>query len=144
MCHEYDLVGFILSPNTTIMDEAKKHGNGIKFHNAVERLITKLFLGETLVGTERELKNSQLINKLWTEHGQFTSHTGVFDKNYYWVIAEDPKVSAHAWHFTYSMPIIDILVRVGCIVISKVLGIGSIERSWKAKNQMKDGKLNKL
>ena len=78
------------------MDEAKKHGTGIKFHNAVELLITKLFLGKALVGTEQELKKSQLINKFWTEHGQFTSHTGLFYKNYYWVISEDPKVSARA------------------------------------------------
>ena len=94
------------------MDEAKKHGTGIKFHNAVELLITKLFLGKALVGTEQELNKYQLINKLWTEHGQFTIHTGVFDNNYYWVIAEDPKVSTHAWHFTYSRPITEI---IGCM-----------------------------
>ena len=96
MCHEYTLFGFILSPNPTILDEANKHGTGIKFHNSVERLITKFFLGKRLVGTERELKKSHLVNKLWIEHGHFTSHTGVFEKNYYWVIAEDQKVSAHA------------------------------------------------
>ena len=96
MCHEYALVGFILSPNPNIMDKAKKHGTGIKFHNSVERLITKLFLGKTLVGTERELNKAQLINKFWKEHGQFTSRTELFDKNYNWVIAEYPKVSAHA------------------------------------------------
>ena len=124
MCHEYALVGFILSPNPTIMDKAKKNGTGIKFHNAVKSLITKFFLGKTLVGTERELKKAQLNKKFWTEHGQFNSQTGVFDKNYYRVIAEDPKVSAHAWHFTYYRPITDILRRMGCIVTSKVLGNG--------------------
>ena len=61
--HEYALVGFILSPNPTIMGEAKKHGTGIKFHNAVDRLITKLFLGKTLVDNERELNKAQLVNK---------------------------------------------------------------------------------
>ena len=63
MCHEYDLVGFILSPNPTIMDKSKKHGTGIKFHNAVDRLITKFLMGKMLVGTEHELKKAQLINK---------------------------------------------------------------------------------
>ena len=81
MCREYALLGFIMSPNSTIMDEANNHGTGIKFRNAVERLITKLFLGKTVVRSEQELKKAQLINKFWTEHGQFTSHTGVFDKN---------------------------------------------------------------
>ena len=52
MCHEYALFGFILSPNPTILDEANKHGTGIKFHNAVDSLITKFFLGKTLVVTE--------------------------------------------------------------------------------------------
>ena len=81
MCHEYALVGFILSPNPAIMAKAKKHGTGINFLNVVERLINKLYLVQTLVGTEQELKKAHLINKFWTEHGQFTSHTGVFDKN---------------------------------------------------------------
>ena len=63
------------------MAKAKKHGTGINFLNVVERLITKLYLVETLVGTEQELKKSQLINKFWTEHSQLTSHTGVFDTN---------------------------------------------------------------
>ena len=58
MCHEYALVGFILSPNPTITDKAKKYGTGIKFHNAFMCLITKLFLGKALVGTERKLKNA--------------------------------------------------------------------------------------
>ena len=109
MCHEYTLVGFILSPNPTKMDKAKKHGTGIKLHNSVNRLMTKLFLGKKLVGNERELKKDELINKLWIEHGQFTRHTRVFDNNYYWVIAEDPKVSDHACQFTYSRPITYIL-----------------------------------
>ena len=33
---------------------------------------------------------------------------------------------------------------MGFIVTSKVLGIGYVERSWKATKQMKGGKLNKL
>ena len=144
MCHEYDLVGFILSPYHHIMDEAKNHGTVIKFHNAVKRLITKLFLGKTLVGTKRELKTAQIIKNLRAEHGQFTRHTGVFDNNYYWVIAEDPKVSVHALHFTFFRPITDILIRMGCIVTSKVLCIGSAEKRWKATKQMKDGKRNRL
>ena len=113
MCREYSLVGFIMSPNPTIMDKSKKHGTGIKFHNTVDRLITNLFIGKTLVVTGQELKKSQLSNKFWTEHGQFTSHTGLFDKNYYCDIIEYPKVSAHAWNFTYSRPITDILGRMG-------------------------------
>ena len=33
---------------------------------------------------------------------------------------------------------------MGFIVTSKVLGIGYVERSWKATKKMKGGKLNKL
>ena len=82
-------------------------------------------MSETLVVTERELKKAQLINKFWTEHGQFTSPTGFFDNNYYWVIGEYPKVSAHVLNFKYYRPITDIIGHMGFIVTSNVLGIGS-------------------
>jgi hypothetical protein len=52
LIHDYSLVGYILSPNLTIMSHAIDN-KSIKHDQAAERLITKLILNPTLVGSER-------------------------------------------------------------------------------------------
>ena len=52
LIHDYSLVGYILSPNPRIMEDAIT--NKAQIHNnAPERLITKLLLDLALVGIER-------------------------------------------------------------------------------------------
>ena len=48
-CHDYSLVGFLISPNPVIMKDAVE--NNTKEHNkAIQILISKLFLDPILVG----------------------------------------------------------------------------------------------
>ncbi|KAL3766558.1 hypothetical protein ACHAWU_007798, partial [Discostella pseudostelligera] len=61
LVHDYSLVGYILSPNPIIMEDAAK--NKSKDHmNAAKRLIIKLFIDPTLTGTERTNAIAKMYN----------------------------------------------------------------------------------
>ena len=51
LIHDYSLVGYIMSPNPTIMSHALEHKTQ-KHDDAAANLITKLILRPTLVGNE--------------------------------------------------------------------------------------------
>ena len=77
LIHDYSLVGYILSPNLTIMSHAIDN-KSIKHDQAAERLITKLILNPTLVGTERNNERAKLIDTFMEEYGDFTNKCGMF------------------------------------------------------------------
>jgi hypothetical protein len=77
LIHDYSLVGYLLSPNPTIMEHA--HLNKNQGHNtAVEHLITKLILDQSLVGNERKAHKSELIDKFFDEHNDFVNKRNAF------------------------------------------------------------------
>ena len=79
LIHDYALVGYILSPNPTIMASAVL--NKSQMHNdAAERLITKLILEQSLVGDERKVQQAKLIDTFLTEYGDFINKRGAFAK----------------------------------------------------------------
>jgi len=137
LCHDYSLVGFLLSPNPTIMEAAEKHTADHKA--AVARLIEKLFVDPLLVGQARVAKRAMLINTFWLEYSDFTLRLGRFRSEDMWFIAAMPDQAAHTWHKTYSVGCTVILGRLGCIVCSKILGIGTAERNWKQIKAVKTG-----
>ena len=137
LCHDYSLVGFLLSPNPTIMEAAEKHTADHKA--AVARLIEKLFVDPLLVGSARVAERAMLINTFWSEYTDFTLRIGRFRGEDMWFIAAMPDQAAHTWHKTYSVGSTIILGRLGCIVCSKILGIGTAERNWKQIKAVKTG-----
>ena len=50
-----------------------------------------------------------------------------------------PDTVAHIWHKTYSVHCTEILGLLGCLVTSKILGIGTAERNWKQIKAIKTG-----
>ena len=46
---------------------------------------------------------------------------------------------AFRWHQRYSLPVTKVLGRLACLVLSKILGIGSAERNWKQVKLVKSG-----
>ena len=76
LIHDYSLVGYILSPNLTIMSHAIDN-KSIKHDQAAERLITKLILNQTLVGSERNNERAKLIDTFMEEYGDFTNKRGM-------------------------------------------------------------------
>ena len=70
--HDYSLVGYLLSPNLTIMAHFIEHKT-IKHGETAEWLITKLILNPSLVGTKRNNEMATLIDFFMKEYGDFTN-----------------------------------------------------------------------
>jgi len=102
LVHDYSLVGYILAPNPTIMAHAVLNKT-INHDEAAERLITKLILNPTLVGTERNNERAKLIDTFMDEYGDFTNKRGMFARDNIWIIANDDHEKAYQWHFKYSL-----------------------------------------
>ena len=138
LIHDYSLVGYILSPNPTIMENAIT--NKLEVHDeAAERLITKLILDPTLVGNERTIQRAKLIDTFMEEFGDFTNRRGVFAKDNIWIMAADESTKAYRWHYKYSYHQTKVLGKLACLVLSKILGIGTAERNWKQVKAVKSG-----
>jgi hypothetical protein len=67
LIHDYFLVGYILSPNLTIMSHAVDNKKSIKHDEAATRLITKLILNPMLVGSKRNNERAKLIDTFMEE-----------------------------------------------------------------------------
>ena len=52
-------------------------------------------------------------------------------------------VSCH-WHLTWTVPRSTVLGKLACLVLSKILGIGSAERNWKQVKKLKSGDRSNL
>ena len=138
LVHDYSLVGFILSPNPTIMASAVL--NKTPLHDdAVERLITRLFVDKSLLGHERTFARAKLIDTFLTEYGDFINKRNAFARDHIWITAQEPDLKAYRWHQKYSLPVTKVLGRLACLVLSKILGIGTAERNWKQVKAVKSG-----
>ena len=88
LIRNYSLVGYLLSPNSTIMAHAVEHKT-INHDKAAKRLITKLIQNPTLVGTERNNERANLIDTFMEEYGDFTNKHGMFACDIIWIMAAD-------------------------------------------------------
>ena len=72
LIHDYSLVGYMLSPNPTIMEHAVN--NKIQIHDDdAERLITKLLLNPAFVGNDKIVERTKLRHlhgRVWRFHQQ--------------------------------------------------------------------------
>ncbi len=143
MNFSYALVGYLLSPNPTIMKHALENKDE-RHDEAVVKLISKLILPRHLVGDDRIKERAQLVNTFWMEYSDFSLQTGKFGSPDMWIIAADPQQPAHMWHKTYSLTRTKVLGKLGCLTTSKNLGIGSAERHWKIVKASKKGQRAKL
>ncbi len=67
----------------------------IKHDQASKRLITKLNLNPTLVGTERNNEKAKLIDSFMEEYGDFTNKRGMFARDNIWIMAADENVKTY-------------------------------------------------
>jgi hypothetical protein len=107
--------------------------------NALEHLIEKLILDPGLVGSQRSRELAFLIDKFKDEYGDFTNKQGKFNKANIWIMASDENIQGYHWHQKYSLDCTDVLGKLACLVLSKILGIGSAERNWKQVKKIKRG-----
>jgi hypothetical protein len=146
LVNDYSITGWMLSPIPSIMADAKEHNIG--YHrNAVERLIKKLITPSCNYPTEldRTTAVGALLNIFWTEHEQFHSKSGSFaNREHIWISSDIQKGDSHLWHKKNSLHYTSVLGKLACLVCSKVLGIGSAERSWGDVKHLKSDKRSKM
>jgi hypothetical protein len=92
-----------------------------------------------LVGSERNNERAKLIDTFMEEYGDFTNKRGMFARDNIWIMAKDEHTKAYRWHDKYSLTTTKVLSKLACLVLSKILGIGTAERNWKQVKAVKSG-----
>jgi hypothetical protein len=110
-----------------------------KHDQAAKRLITKLILNPNLVGIKRSNERAKLIDTFMEEYGEFTNKHGNFAHDNVWIMASDESAKAYQWHYKYSLSTTKVLGKLACLVLSKILGIGTAKRDWKQVKGVKSG-----
>ncbi len=67
----------------------------------------------------------------------FTNKRGMSAGDNIWIMAVDEHAKAYQWHFKYFLPTTKVLGKLACLVLSKILGIGTAERNWKQVKAVK-------
>jgi hypothetical protein len=138
LIHDYCLVGYILSPHPQIMNDARERMlDSSIYSDAVEHLIGKLLVPEKLTSTERKECLAEMT-KFFYEQQKFVNQTGILNSDTMWYAAgkSDFVVACH-WHHTWMLPRTKVLGKLACLVLSKILGIGTAKRNWKQVKKIK-------
>ena len=138
LVHNYSLVGYILSPSPIIMAHAA-HNKTQVHDDAAEALIVKLILDPSLVSTTKSEARAELIDVFLKEYNDFVNRRGPFAKENIWIMAEKPDCKAYRWHQKYSLMSTKVLGKLACLVLSKIVGIGTAEQNWKQVKAVKPG-----
>ena len=105
----------------------------------MNNVIKTLFSGST----EKELHGT--LDTFWSKYKNFNQKNDPFDSNeFIWNSKDIIYVNSNLWHNKYSLPSTKVLGFVACRVTSKILGIGSAERSWGDVKKIKSGKRSAL
>ena len=107
-------------------------------HDAIERCITKLYAHDVNADVP------ELIDTFWVEYKHFKNKSGKFGNIARWHSADVATGKSYLWHEKYSLPHTKVLGHVACRTTSKLLGIGSAERSWGDVKHLKSGKRSHL
>ena len=166
LIHDYSLAGYILAPQSRILQDAsmRMHDSPI-YTDAVSRLIGKLLVDDgtntqlrligKLVAGDNSTNNrlplsrtqciAHLTNVFLREHRIFANRSGTFANSIMWSEPDQDEfiVSCH-WHLSWTVPRSTVLGKLACLVLSKILGIGSAERNWKQVKKLKSGDRSNL
>ena len=83
LVHNYSLVGYLLSPNQTIMDHVYQNRSLIH-QEAVINLIKKLIVDPKLVGVEKSENLAESISHFWDEYNWFVNKQKMFKHGHMW------------------------------------------------------------
>jgi hypothetical protein len=110
------------------------------YSDVVQHLIGKLLVPENLTSTERKECLVEMTTKFFDEHQKFVNQTGILHNDKMWYAAgKSDFVVACCWHHTGMLPRTKVLGKLACLVLSKILGIGTAEHNWKQVNKIKYG-----
>jgi hypothetical protein len=102
------------------------------YSDAIERLIGKLIVPEHSTSIEHKECLAEMTTKFFDEHQKFVNQTGILNIDTMWLAAGECNfVVACHWHHTWTIPRTKVLGKLACLVLSKILGIGTAKRNWK-------------
>ena len=78
------------------------------------------------------------------EYGNYTNRRGDFACDNIWIMAAYDNCLAYRWHQKYTLNTTQVLGRLACLVLSKILGIGTAERNWKQFKAAKTGQRSRI
>ncbi len=110
------------------------------YSDAVKHLIGKLLIPENSTSTAHKECLADMTAKFFDEHQKFVNQTGILNSDKMWYAAEKSDfVVACCWHYTWTLPRTKVLGKLACLVLSKILGIGTAKRNWKQVKKIKYG-----
>jgi hypothetical protein len=110
------------------------------YSDAIERLIGKLLIPENLTLTAHKECLADMTTKFFDEHQKFVNQTGILNSDTMWYAAgKSYFVVACLWHHIWILPRSKVLRKLACLVLSKILGIGTAKRNWKQVKMIKYG-----
>ncbi len=140
LLNDFSRAAYLMSPVPEILAHSTNPENkDPEDFRAVDRLISKIFGDYSLTGEARDHHTAGLIHEFHSEYRKFKNKQGDFQSKNIWIMASNPRVLAHEWHESYSVPYTNVFGKLACRVTSKILGIGSAERDWKIVKRIKKG-----
>jgi hypothetical protein len=73
------------------------------------------------------------------EYSEFTNKRRIFACDNIWIMVSNENAKAYQWHYKYSLPTTEVLGKLACLLLSKILVIGTAKRSWKQAKSIKSG-----
>ena len=93
--------------------------------------------------TEKDLHGA--LDTFWSEYTLFNHKNDPFDRNDLICNSKDiTDGKSHIWHQKYALVYTIVIGFVACRVTSKIIGIGSAERSWGDIKTIKPGNISAL
>jgi hypothetical protein len=104
-------------------------------------LIGKLLVPENLTSTARKECLADTTTKFFDEHQKFVNQTGILKNSdtMLYPAGKSDFVVACCWHHTWMLPRTKVLGKLACLVLSKIIGMGTAKRTWKQVKKIKYG-----
>ena len=130
---DFAVAGWLLSIDPIIFEDASKHSTA-EAEEKLRNVSRKLY--SHLSPTHCELAVTQIMET----YRKFCNKLAPFDNAIDWNNKHAIKKESHLWHFHVSYPKCRHFAFVACRITSKILGIGSCERSFGDVKIMPQGK----
>jgi hypothetical protein len=80
-----------------------------------------------------------MTTMFFDNHQKFVNQTGILNSDTMWYAAgKSDFVVAHHWHYTWMLSRTKVLGKLACLVLFKILGIGTAKHNWKQMKKIKD------